>query len=282
MKVANLAMVLMTAASDAQASNGNEINRWCENDPAIALAYVDGIMDAYATVGPPIDYCPARDVTYGQVRDVVCKWVNIIQRRDIGQAPCWSSGIEQGLALRGLIPSTESWPTQSLIATNSSSMSATLAGKWRSKSRGQHRSEPLDQTWQSLGTLSLTPARRMQQLLRQRPVCFRQNPRLPRAGWRGIAGPLPKWEAVLAATAAASAALGITAWLQQTRLISDERPSLAVLPFNNLGVTRSGTVGLSEDIISGLSHPEVSSCRAHLFGASGHTAGPQRSARSLA
>ncbi|MFQ6241774.1 Rap1a/Tai family immunity protein [Sinorhizobium meliloti] len=76
MKVANLAMVLMTAASDAQASNGNEINRWCENDPAIALAYVDGIMDAYATVGPPIDYCPARDVTYRQVRDVVCKWVN--------------------------------------------------------------------------------------------------------------------------------------------------------------------------------------------------------------
>jgi hypothetical protein len=76
MKLANLAMVLMTAASDAHASNGNDINQWCENDPAIALAYIDGIMDAYATVGPPIDYCPARDVTYGQVRDVVCKWVN--------------------------------------------------------------------------------------------------------------------------------------------------------------------------------------------------------------
>jgi hypothetical protein len=42
MKVANLAMVLMTAASDGQASNGNDINRWCENDPAIALAYSTG------------------------------------------------------------------------------------------------------------------------------------------------------------------------------------------------------------------------------------------------
>jgi hypothetical protein len=43
MKVANLAMALMTAASDAHASNGKDINRWCENDPAIALAYIDGL-----------------------------------------------------------------------------------------------------------------------------------------------------------------------------------------------------------------------------------------------
>lgn len=77
MKVAALASlgILMTTASDAQASNGIEIERWCENDSAVALAYIDGVTDAYATVGPPIDYCPPKGATYGEVRDVVCKWV---------------------------------------------------------------------------------------------------------------------------------------------------------------------------------------------------------------
>lgn len=78
MKVIILASVgiLTTATPDAQSSTGMDIKRWCESDPAVALAYIDGIMDAYATVGPPIDYCPPRGVTYGEVRNIVCSWVN--------------------------------------------------------------------------------------------------------------------------------------------------------------------------------------------------------------
>lgn len=135
-------------------------------------------------------------------------------------------------------------------------MSATLARKMAlEEPRPAQKRTPRSDMAIPRQPCPLTPARRMQQLLRQRPVCFRQNLRLPRAGWRGIAGPLPKWEAVLAATAAASAALGITAWLQQTRLISDERPRLPCSRSTISPVTRSGTVGLPEDIISGLSHP---------------------------
>ncbi|AGA11066.1 hypothetical protein HR059_24410 (plasmid) [Sinorhizobium meliloti WSM1022] len=78
MKIAALASagILMAAVSDAQASNGIDIERWCENDPAVALAYIEGIIDAYATVGPPIDYCLPKGATYGDVRDAVCKWVS--------------------------------------------------------------------------------------------------------------------------------------------------------------------------------------------------------------
>jgi hypothetical protein len=78
MKVTILATagILMTAAPGAQSSTGIDIKRWCESDLAVALSYIDGIMDAYATVGPPIDYCPPRGVTYGEVRDVVCRWVD--------------------------------------------------------------------------------------------------------------------------------------------------------------------------------------------------------------
>ena len=90
MKIAALASagILMAAASDAQASNGIDIERWCENDPAVALAYIEGVIDAYATVGPPIDYCLSEGATYGNVRDVVCRWVSNYQRRDTGQALC--------------------------------------------------------------------------------------------------------------------------------------------------------------------------------------------------
>jgi hypothetical protein len=84
-------------------------------------------------------------------------------------------------------------------------------------------------------------------------ICFRQNlKRLELARHRSTG---PAMRAVLAATAAASAALGITAWLQQSRLISDERPRLPCSRSTISPVTRSGTVGLSEHIISGLSHP---------------------------
>lgn len=181
---------------------------------------------------------------------------------------------------------------QSLIATNSSSMSATFHGDRYGLARKMALEEPRPAQKRTPRSdmaiprqpCPLTPARRMQQLLRQRPVCFRQNLRLPRAGWRGIAGPLPKWEAVLAATAAASAALGITAWLQQSRLISDERPSLAVLPFNNLGGDAkwdSRTVGRHHQ----RSLPRAKSpswSRAPLRSIMSHGPGPQKSAGSLA
>lgn len=75
---------------------------------------------------------------------------------------------------------------------------------------------------------------------------------LARHRWIG-----PAAGAVLAATIAAAAALGIPAWLQQSHLISNDRPSLAVLPFNNLGGDAKWdriADGLTEDIITDLSH----------------------------
>lgn len=75
---------------------------------------------------------------------------------------------------------------------------------------------------------------------------------LARHRWTGAAA-----GAVLAATAAAAAALGIPAWLQQPNLISNDRPSLAVLPFTNLGGDAKWdriAGGLTEDIITDLSH----------------------------
>ncbi|MQW60750.1 adenylate/guanylate cyclase domain-containing protein [Sinorhizobium meliloti] len=75
---------------------------------------------------------------------------------------------------------------------------------------------------------------------------------LARHRWIGAAA-----AAVLVAVVAAVAALGIPAWLQQPRLISSDRLSLAVLPFNNLGGDAKWerkADGLTEDIITDLSH----------------------------
>lgn len=64
--------------------------------------------------------------------------------------------------------------------------------------------------------------------------------------------------AAIAVVVAAVAAFDIPAWWhQEPRLISNDRPSLAVLPFNNLGAdTRWDRIadGLTQDIITDLSH----------------------------
>ncbi|MBP1887045.1 adenylate/guanylate cyclase domain-containing protein [Sinorhizobium mexicanum] len=75
---------------------------------------------------------------------------------------------------------------------------------------------------------------------------------LARHRWIG-----PAAAAALAAVIAGVAALGIPARFQQPRLISDDRPSLAVLPFDNLGGDAKWdriADGLTEDIITDLSH----------------------------
>jgi hypothetical protein len=119
---------------------------------------------------------------------------------------------------------------------------------------GRAQKRTLDQTWQYLGNLVPSLQRgECSNYFATARICFRQNlKRLELARHRSTG---PAMRAVLAATAAASAALGITAWLQQSRLISDERPRLPCSRSTISPVTRSGTVGLSEHIISGLSHP---------------------------
>ncbi|WP_274857295.1 Rap1a/Tai family immunity protein [Sinorhizobium meliloti] len=73
------------------------------NDPAVALAYIEGIIDAYATVGPPIDYCLPKGATYGDVRDAVCKWVSNYPEETQGRRFARACGVARGLALQRLI-----------------------------------------------------------------------------------------------------------------------------------------------------------------------------------
>lgn len=74
------------------------------------------------------------------------------------------------------------------------------------------------------------------------------------ARWRDLAGPAPAVRAILAGTVAAAAARGLPAGLQQSLLISDERPCLPCSRSTILVRREVWTVGLAEDIISDLSH----------------------------
>lgn len=67
--------VLTLAITESRAADGNKLLEWCKETPVMTMSYVTGITDAYAVAGAPFKYCPPEEVTYGQVRDVTCKWL---------------------------------------------------------------------------------------------------------------------------------------------------------------------------------------------------------------
>lgn len=59
---------------------GNDLYRWCEESEDLALAYVAGAVDSEMLTGEISHgawqkFCPHQNVSTGQARDIVCKYL---------------------------------------------------------------------------------------------------------------------------------------------------------------------------------------------------------------
>jgi hypothetical protein len=60
----------------AASATGNALHEWCSNGNPMAIAFVTGAKDMAALVAPePGYFCIPKGVTNGQIKDVVCKWL---------------------------------------------------------------------------------------------------------------------------------------------------------------------------------------------------------------
>jgi hypothetical protein len=70
--IAALALIaLATEASAQQYVSSDTLHRWCQQQPAAAMDYVAGAMDALMLSNGP-RMCVPEGSTLGQARDVVC------------------------------------------------------------------------------------------------------------------------------------------------------------------------------------------------------------------